>query len=375
MIKPYRLLDLFAGCGGFTQGFVGTGRYTSIAAVELDPDAAATYRENFGDHVHQGDIQEWLAKGSIPTADVVIGGPPCQGFSNLGKRWNRDPRNALWNRYVDTIARVRPHAFALENVPDFLQSGQFRGLLQETAPGGRLAAYELEHWILNASHYGVAQRRRRAMVIGRLRELPALGEPARVGERGPRTVADVLKDVDPQVVDIRLPRPTGPYTMTELHLTRGFTDLSAERFATIPPGGNRFDIPERLLSPCWKKHTTGSMDVMGRLHWDRPSVTIRTEFYKPEKGRYLHPEQHRPITHYEAALIQGFPDHFRWHGSKTSIGRQIGNAVPIPLGVVIGGHIADLLDKHVFHPAAQDLTTHQERLPGCTDDVKFRRSA
>lgn len=92
------------------------------------------------------------------------------------------------------------------------------------------------------------------------------------------------------------------------------------------------------------------MDVMGRLHWDRPSVTIRTEFYKPEKGRYLHPEENRPITHYEAALIQGFPSDFRWHGSKTSIGRQIGNAVPVPLGEVIANHVADHLDAHLLRP-------------------------
>jgi DNA (cytosine-5)-methyltransferase 1 len=93
------------------------------------------------------------------------------------------------------------------------------------------------------------------------------------------------------------------------------------------------------------------MDVMGRLHWDRPSVTIRTEFYKPEKGRYLHPEEHRPITHYEAALIQGFPDSFRWHGSKTSIGRQIGNAVPVLLGEAIAHHLADHLDARLIRSA------------------------
>jgi DNA (cytosine-5)-methyltransferase 1 len=113
-----------------------------------------------------------------------------------------------------------------------------------------------------------------------------------------------------------------------------------KRFHAIPEKGNRFDIPDDLLSECWTKHKTGSADVMGRLSWDKPSVTIRTEFFKPEKGRYLHPVEHRALTHLEAALIQGFPETHKWVGSKTAIARQIGNAVPIPLGRAIAAHLA-----------------------------------
>src|SRR5262245_51763909 len=113
----YRMIDLFAGCGGLTSGFVATGRFTPVAAVEIDPFAAATYALNHGeDHVFAGDIAEWLRE-SLPGADIVIGGPPCQGFSALGTRNPRDPRNAMWRRYVDTLERVRPLAFVLENVP------------------------------------------------------------------------------------------------------------------------------------------------------------------------------------------------------------------------------------------------------------------
>jgi DNA (cytosine-5)-methyltransferase 1 len=116
------------------------------------------------------------------------------------------------------------------------------------------------------------------------------------------------------------------------------------RIKSIKKGGNRFNIPHDLLPDCWKKHTTGSADVMGRLSWEKPAVTIRTEFFKPEKGRYLHPVEHRALTHYEAALIQGFPDDHKWIGSKVSIARQIGNAVPIPLGRAIGRHLASALE-------------------------------
>ncbi|NOW02225.1 DNA cytosine methyltransferase [Isoptericola chiayiensis] len=98
-------------------------------------------------------------------------------------------------------------------------------------------------------------------------------------------------------------------------------------------------VLEYLSTPAWDRHNAGSGDVMGRLRRGAPSVTIRTEFFKPEKGRYLHPKEHRPITHYEAALLQGFPEDFLWCGSKTDIARRIGNAVPIPLGTAVAGAI------------------------------------
>ena len=134
-------------------------------------------------------------------------------------------------------------------------------------------------------------------------------------------------------------RFAGPFLSSELHLGRNYSPLSLERFAVIKEGGNRFDLVPypNLMAECWKGHMTGSGDVMGRMHWKRPSVTIRTEFFKPEKGRYLHPQADRAITHYEAAILQGFPPSHRFVGSKTAIARQIGNAVPIPLGRAIAG--------------------------------------
>ena len=102
------------------------------------------------------------------------------------------------------------------------------------------------------------------------------------------------------------------------------------------------DLPGHLELACWKDFK-GAADVMGRLMWDKPSVTIRTEFFKPEKGRYLHPVAHRTLTHQEAARLQGFPDSFQWCGSKASIARQIGNAVPPPLGEAIARHIGSRL--------------------------------
>ena len=147
----------------------------------------------------------------------------------------------------------------------------------------------------------------------------------------------------------------GPFSMEEIHFRRNPTAMSLERYSVIPPGGGRFDLMRErpdLLPPCWRKKPKGTGDVMGRLEWEKPSVTIRTEFFKPEKGRYLHPEWHRtkksarvdrPITHREAALIQTFPPHYLWCGSKTQIARQIGNAVPPVLAGAIGRWIASQL--------------------------------
>jgi DNA (cytosine-5)-methyltransferase 1 len=160
---------------------------------------------------------------------------------------------------------------------------------------------------------------------------------------GPRavwkTVRDAIGDLpEPVGTDVRdVPPPLN------LHFGRNPADISMQRYQAVPPGGNRFNLPNELLPPCWIKKTEGGTDLFGRMWWDRPAGTIRTEFFKPEKGRYLHPEQHRPITHREAARLQGFPDDFLFHGTKIEIAKQIGNAVPPALARAVAGCVRDLL--------------------------------
>ena len=135
-----------------------------------------------------------------------------------------------------------------------------------------------------------------------------------------------------------------------LHFGRMPTNISLERYRAVPPGGNRFDLLRNrpdITPQCWIKKKQGGTDLFGRLWWDRPSVTIRTEFFKPEKGRYLHPDQDRPITHREAARIQSFPDDFSFFGSKTEIARQIGNAVPVKLASAIARRAVAILDGNL----------------------------
>lgn len=349
---PATVLDLFSGAGGMTEGFHASGPFQTVRAVELDAAAAASYAATFGDIVHVGPIGDWLATCEVPSVDVVIGGPPCQGFSTLGKQDAEDARNALWRDYAQTIVRAQPKYFVLENVGAFLASRQFGDLRAATEVGGLLADYTFTAGLLNAADFGAAQARRRTILIGHHRDLPAPGLPAATHDGRHVPLSAVLAGVRAHVSVTGLPDRTtevggkvrpGAFTTAELHVGRTYTSTSMARIRSIPPGGNRFDIPAHMLPPCWRKHTTGSADVMGRLRWNKPAVTIRTEFFKPEKGRYLHPTEDRALTHYEAALIQGFPHTHRWVGSKTAIARQIGNAVPIPLGQAIANHLAEAM--------------------------------
>ncbi|WP_440710683.1 DNA cytosine methyltransferase [Herbiconiux sp. YIM B11900] len=362
--RTIRVLDLFAGAGGLTAGFhVASARFRSVTAVEMEPSAAASYEATFGKGiVFAGTIQDWLASQNMPTSiDIVVGGPPCQGFSTLGKQDAEDERNTLWEQYAKTLVKVTPKYFVVENVAAFAKSHQFQQFVEATKPGGFLEDYAFEHRVLNSADFGAAQSRKRAVVIGHHRDLPfpgfpeaTHGDPARGSAlKRYRTVSDALSlvpvtpDRDHVIAErsVEFGKRTyaGAFAPRDLHWSRYYTDQSMRRFSAIPLGGNRFDLKGDLLAPCWVKHTTGSGDVMGRLHWDKPSVTIRTEFFKPEKGRYLHPTAHRAITHYEAALLQGFPETHRFVGSKSAIARQIGNAVPIPLGAAIGRKLAESL--------------------------------
>jgi DNA (cytosine-5)-methyltransferase 1 len=434
-------LDLFSGCGGFTQGFhefrpdtraaVDGPAFSSLAAVEHDRSAAATYAANFGSlrsadgagqaRVYVGDIELWKPADAELQAEVIVGGPPCQGFSGLNREKVGSERNSLWREYVRIVSIVKPKIFVIENVERFLRSSEFDDLLTEVSPGGILADYRLVdpieaspqdsprkragRYVLNSADYGAVQARRRAIVIGVRKDcergellrypLPTHASRSKITKAQQRlfdTESAKLLQWNPvdRVFDessrlrIRgtdLPdawewfqevedKVRGVFTTRDLHIGRNPELLSLARYEAIRRGGNRNDLrgkwftvdefgktrildaaslpdvstPVKYLSTeSWDNHKSGSGDVMGRVRLGDPSVTIRTEFYKPEKGRYLHPIKNRPITHYEAARIQGFPLDFRWCGTKVAIAKQIGNAVPIPLGRAIASALYECL--------------------------------
>jgi DNA (cytosine-5)-methyltransferase 1 len=317
-------IDLFAGCGGFSLGLHKAGFQTDLA-VEWDASCCETFAENLSPRILNCAIQEIE---SFPECDILVGGPPCQGFSNLGERVPNDPRRQLWRHFVRAVGDSKPLIFILENVPPILKSAEGAEIIKATEQMG----YKVEARILNSAFYGAPQQRKRAVIIGSLIGDPVFPEPTHCDPNAAKnsslptwlTVQDAIGDLPPNP------------TEENWHIGRNPTALSLERYKAVPPGGNRFDLPKRLLPPCWIRKTKGGTDLMGRLWWDRPSVTIRTEFYKPEKGRYLHPEEDRPITHREAARLQGFVDDFLFKGKRISVGIQIGNAVPPPLAYQLG---------------------------------------
>lgn len=355
-------LDLFAGAGGLSEGLnTAPGkRFQTVRAVEWELAAAATYTLNQGGRlrggrveggfVYAGAIEDWLAEDNVPQVDVVVGGPPCQGFSTLNRTGVGAHRNELWRLYAQTVQKATPKYFVLENVPAFLKSDQW-SVFREALEDGMLKDYEIDFDVLNAADYGAFQARKRVIVIGHHKDLPPLGLPQATHAGRHRHLAEALLEVPHAVDRFGIPDGTiefrgeelpGAFSTRDLHFGRFYTQLSLERFKAISRnGGSRSELPDHLKAACWLKHSNGTGNVMGRLTWEKPSVTIRTEFFKPEKGRYIHPDENRVITHYEAALIQGFREDYRWVGTREEIARQIGNAVPIPLGEALGRLLID----------------------------------
>ena len=284
MTRRIRSIDLFAGAGGLTLGFElanaeqDSVRYEPVLAVEHDAAAALTYKTNFGVSVFDGDI-EAVDPTTYPEAELILGGPPCQGFSPLGR--DRDDRsrrvlNSLWEHFLAAVIKVEPLAFVIENVPEFQKSAEFAELRMRMASHPLLKEYGHRYGLLNAVEYGVPQRRRRGIFVairGRGEvpwpPPPTHGEPSLLA--GPhRTVREAIGDLPP------FPTTDTPVMRNgkqDLHIRRNPRGTSLERYRAVPEGGNRFDLQRSrpdLTPPCWLNKPTGTTDVMGRLWWTAP---------------------------------------------------------------------------------------------------------
>ena len=333
----FRTIDLFSGAGGFSAGLIRAGADPAIKAVDLDEDSVETYRLNLPEaDVVASDIRELDFGGW--DADLVVGGPPCQGFSTLNRGRDGDVRNSLSDEMLRCVRTVRPPFVAVENVAGFLAAVEGRAVVSTLEELG----YTVRAEVVSCEDFGVPQARKRALVIAGALGRPVPWPRSTHGGNGHglpahRTVGEALA---------LLPdRPSGrnwhrdPDRDPEVHL---------ERFRSVREGGSRVDLPPDLVLDCWKG-TEGYRDVLGRLRWHRPATTIRTEFFRAEKGRFLHPRADRPITAREAARLQSFPDSFRFPEEQTltSVARQIGNAMPPALAAAIGVSVAEALRRPV----------------------------
>lgn len=335
-MKP-TVIDLFAGVGGLSLGFEQAGFHV-VLANEYDDEIAAAYRKN---HLETkmvvGDITALNLEDTFGVfsgkIDVIIGGPPCQGFSQKGQRKTiHDKRNFLFKYYVKVVELVRPRYFVMENVPNLLtaENGYFRKEIVELFNG---MGYSLNTGILNAADYGVPQNRRRAVIIGkRDGEAPPL--PKKTEQRV--TIWDAIGDLaylesgegqeEQQYADL----PASDYAKSlrgdmcvlHNHVATKHSKLALERLALIPPNCGKEVLPDEHLT---KSIYSGTWS---RMIKDDISVTITTRFDTPSSGRFTHPYLNRAITVREAARIQSFPDSFVFTGTKSSQMKQVGNAVP-----------------------------------------------
>lgn len=339
-----KVIDLFAGVGGFSLGFEMSG-FNVVVANEYDESIAKAYSENHKNtQMIVGDITSLNLKDTFGKyageVDVVIGGPPCQGFSQKGQRKTiYDERNFLFKYYVAVVELVKPRYFVMENVPNLLtaEKGFF---LKEIEELFNSLGYSIKYDVLNSSDYGVPQNRRRAFIIGKLNgEAPNLPNP----REGKVTIWDAISDLaflesgegveeqeyrnPPQSEYQRLMRKNSKKLYN--HVVTKHSKVALERLALIPPNAGKEVLP--------KEHLTKSIysGTWTRMCKDEVSVTITTRFDTPSSGKFTHPFLDRAITVREGARIQSFPDDFHFIGTKGSQMKQVGNAVPPLLALAI----------------------------------------
>ena len=321
-IRP-KVVELFAGAGLFGQAFQMEGFQLS-RAYERDPIAASTYARNLGTQIKVCDLAKYRPDGR---ADVLIAGPPCQGFSSLGQRDPEDPRNDIGLIIPHWAAALHAPVVVVENVAAYLKSNVWLRL----RAGFEKAGYEAFFCVLNASDFGVPQRRVRSFTIFSKRGCPPLES---VRHREFNTVRQAFQDL-----------PRFPSRKAQ-HFTLPRTELALRRIRLVPAGGDIRDIarvsPE-LVAPSWFRTGGKIIDIWGRISWNSVGPTIRTGFLNPSRGRFLHPEADRPISFREAARLQSIPDGFHFHGHAEAVARQIGNAVPVKLGQFVARAVKQLV--------------------------------
>ncbi|MWV21758.1 DNA cytosine methyltransferase [Methylobacterium sp. 2A] len=326
MRRPFTLIDLFAGAGLFSAGLMKAG-FRPVLAVDAAADAVASYNRNVAPCAVKGSVV--VTKGVRP-CDVLVAGPPCQGFSTLGRRDPTDVRNSLGLAILPWVEASRPLLVVVENVPPFLRSKQWRQMADGLAG---LGYSDVTTWELDAADFGTPQRRKRAFTIASLIGPVAPPEPGRRNMSAGRA--------------IMVPPPSDGDPM---HVWPVKTGKAAARIAMVPPRGGRRDLvrqcPE-LCPPSWIKLGGDATDVYGRIDPDVPSNTLRCEFLNPSKGRYIHPYEDRVLSLREGARLQGVPDDWVFEGKPWQVARQIGNGVPLPLGRAVGTVLARALKDHL----------------------------
>lgn len=362
-----KVIDLFAGCGGLSLGFTENG-YCVEKAVEFDKNIANTYIRNHPNvEMIVDDIKNIDSSGTFKNgdADVIIGGPPCQGFSMAGARIREgfidDPRNYLFKHYFNVVKTVKPKVFIMENVKGILTMNEgkifeeIKKLFQDTELlDGK--PYKLYYQVIKAIDFGVPQKRERVIIIGTTiegvnfeklwditkeqikQEIPTFFNKV--------NIRDAIGNM-PEITDdgvINNPTPQSDYQrylsstskLLTNHAQTKHSSKAVDRMKKIDNGENFTVLDERIKSV----HS----GAYGRLSWDEQAPTITTRFDTPAGGRFIHPVEDRTLTPREAARIQSFPDDFIFYGNKTTVCKTIGNAVPPKISYFLARLVRNILE-------------------------------
>lgn len=366
----YRVIDLFAGVGGLSYGFAHDSDFTILAANEILPSMAKAYSLNHPTvKMYNKDIRDFsladltndfgIGEGDV---DIIIGGPPCQAYSTVGKRLLDDPRGKLFQEYFRVLKEIRPRLFIFENVKGLLS---IRGgaLLEEIVVLFESLGYHVKWRVLNAADFGTPQIRERVIMIGsiydndfsypepthreggnvtlynaHLKPYVTLGEAIgdltviKSGERG------TIYATSPQNDYQALMRKNAPKSILDHEVPKNNPKL-VRLMEALPDGGTPMDLPEEM------RPTSGFANTYCKLWWEKPSTTITRNLSCPSSSRCIHPRSARPLSTREGARIQGFPDDYQFYGSRSEKNLQIGNAVPTFLSTALKGSVKRYLSE------------------------------
>lgn len=338
--RKYNVLSLFAGAGGLDLGFEQTGRFETLAAIEYQPEFAETLRINQRSgyfpkmKVIEADIRSLdphqIALACFPDGkvDVIMGGPPCETFSQLGKRAGRlDPRGLLSDCFAEWVSELLPRAFLMENVPQ-LMTGPNAKFFDDLCLRLGYSGYHVSREVLCAADYGSPTSRKRLITMGAYDGAPPFPEPTHgpsclLSDLAPFvTVGDALQDLEPARFSPAFPEDD--------HVVCAHGDDVINRFSRLNPGER--DHRRRR----------------NRLRWDEPSLTLFAGTVK-SIARHIHPDLPREITNRECARIHGFPDDFVFAGRMAAVCKQIANSVPVDFARALANALATFLDTSDTH--------------------------
>ncbi len=356
-MKKYNIIDLFAGVGGLSYGFSKIEDFNIIAANEIEKDISIAYTLNHPNvKMLNCDIAE-LTEERIFEAigdakiDLIVGGPPCQSYSTLGKR-QMDDRANLFMQYKRILSIIRPKAFVFENVVGILSMDKgklFKNIQAQFAELG----YELKYQVLDAVDFGVPQHRERVILVGYLGKnpfefpLPTHGEGLRpyvtlreaIGDLPVLQSGESKFEYQNEITNefLQFVRASG------CNLTEHTAPKNGEHLIRImqalKDGQCKDDLPEDI------RPKSGYGNTYAKLWWDRPSTTITRNFACPSSSRCIHPRDSRAMSIREGARLQSFPDDYQFYGSDGMKRLEIGNAVPPLLSMAIANKVKEMLDN------------------------------